>query len=187
MCRAEMFNKKAASAKSMPDEIIKTLALKAGQKVLDFGAGGGYFALRFAKAVGPGGKVIALDADREHLQLIEKLAREKGLDNIKTLVASESPSALSDNDFDLIFMRNVYHHLENRIALLSGLKAKLKTNGRLAIVEYKPGGSIFNFRRFFGHNVPREKIMAEAGQAGYQKIAEHSFLPEQSFTVYSRK
>jgi len=50
MCQAEMFNKKAASAKSKPDEIIKALALKGEQTVLDFGAGGGYFALRFAEA-----------------------------------------------------------------------------------------------------------------------------------------
>ncbi len=61
MRRAESFNKLAASAKSKPDEIIRALELRPGQNVLDYGAGGGYFALRFAELVGPGGQVVALD------------------------------------------------------------------------------------------------------------------------------
>ncbi|MBN3033857.1 MAG: class I SAM-dependent methyltransferase [Candidatus Saganbacteria bacterium] len=184
MCRAEMFNKKAATAKSRPDEIIGALGLRPGQNALDYGAGGGYFALRFAELVGPAGEVVALDKDREHLRLIERLGQARGLNNVKTAPAGAA-STLPGSHFDLIFMRNVYHHLTDRVALLAGLKTKLKTNGRLAIVEYKPGGSLFHFRRFFGHNVPQEKIVSEAERAGYKKTAEYSFLPEQSFTVYS--
>lgn len=184
MSRAEMFNKKASSPKSKPDEILKTLNLKPGQKIADIGAGGGYFSFRFAKAVGKEGQVFSVDTNEDYLDLIKNKVLEKGLNNIKPVNISERFD-LPDNYFDLIFFRNVYHHLENRVELMKNYRNKLKADGRLAIIEYKPGGSIFSFRRLFGHNVPKEKIVAELEQAGYQKITEYDFLSEQSFTIFS--
>ncbi|MFH1577095.1 MAG: class I SAM-dependent methyltransferase [Candidatus Margulisiibacteriota bacterium] len=130
MFKARMYNKKAASKKSKPEEILKVLNQKPGQKIADIGSGGGYFTLRFAEAIGDQGKVCAIDTKEKY-------------------------------------------------------RKKFKANGRLAVIEYKSGGNIFNFKRFFGHNVPKEKIITELGQAGYQKIEEYGFLPEQSFCLFS--
>ena len=49
--KVKMFNRQAADPKSKPDEILKALGLQPKQKVVDLGAGGGYFALRFADVV----------------------------------------------------------------------------------------------------------------------------------------
>jgi hypothetical protein len=43
-----MFNRKAADPKNKPKEIINALTLPYGRKIANAGAGGGYFALRFA-------------------------------------------------------------------------------------------------------------------------------------------
>jgi arsenite methyltransferase len=186
MCRAELFNKRAASPKSKPDEILKALDLKPGQKVADIGSGGGYFSLRFAEAVRGEGEVFAVDTNADYLNHLGANASKKGLNNIKLVNISEGRFDFPDNYFDLIFLRNVYHHLENRVEYMKGYKTKLKPEGRIAIIEYKPGGSIFSFRRLFGHNVPKEKIMAELEQAGYHEIEEHGFLPEQSFMIFQK-
>lgn len=180
-----MFNKKASSKKSKPDEILKTLSIAPGSKVADIGSGGGYFTLRFAEAVGENGQVFAVDTKREFLDNIKHAASKKGLNNIKTVQIAEGEVNLPGNSFDLIFFRNVYHHLEDRIEYMRKFKSKLKPDGKIAIVEYKPGGSIFHFRRFFGHNVPQGKIIAEMEAAGFKKLEEHDFLPEQSFTIFS--
>lgn len=179
-----MFNKKAASEKSKPDEILKALDLKAGQRVADIGSGGGYFSLRFAEAVGSTGQVFAVDTEAKYLEFVQKSASAKGLKNVRPLNITTGDQ-LPDKAFDLIFFRNVYHHLKGRAALMKGYRAKLKTGGRIAIVEYRPGGSIFSFRRIFGHNVPREKIAAEMAEAGFRKAAEFDFLPEQSFAIFT--
>ena len=181
-----MFNKKAASSKSKPDEILKALNLKPGQKVADIGSGGGYFSLRFAEAVRKDGKVFSVDTNEDYLNFIRANAAKQGLNNVKPVHTSGGKLDLPDNYFDLIFFRNVYHHLTDRVEYMKEYKTKLNSIGRIAIIEYKPGGSIFSFRRLFGHNVPREKIISEMEQTGFEKIEEHDFLPEQSFTLFKK-
>ncbi|KPJ68337.1 hypothetical protein AMJ44_06710 [candidate division WOR-1 bacterium DG_54_3] len=185
MCRAEMFNKRAASPKSKPDEILKALDLRAGQKVADIGSGGGYYTLRFAAAVGAAGEVFAVDTKQAYLDFIRKAAAERSINNVKYILIGKD--SLPDAYLDLIFFRNVYHHLEERVALMKAYKPKLKPGGRIAIIEYLPGkGGFFSYRRLFGHHVPKEKIIAELEQAGYQKITEYDFLAEQSFTIFQK-
>ena len=187
MCRAKLFNQKAASAKSKPDEVLKALDLKSGQRIADIGSGGGYFSLKFARAVGKDGQVSAVDTNSEYLDYVKKQAAKENLVNIKFLLISAAKPELPKEHFDLIFIRNVYHHLENRVELMKAYKEALKPGGRLAIIEYKPGLGFFNFRRLFGHNVPVKTIVEELAQAGYQKIKEYDFLPEQSFAIFTLK
>ena len=50
-----------------PEAVLAHLALKPGETVADIGAGSGYFTVRLARAVGPGGKVYAVDIDPQML------------------------------------------------------------------------------------------------------------------------
>jgi len=86
---AEMFNRKAADPKNKPNEIINALTLQYGQKIADIGAGGSYFALRFAEAVGKGGRVFAADINPKFLEYIRHCAEENGFENIETVLATE--------------------------------------------------------------------------------------------------
>ncbi|MEM3551036.1 MAG: hypothetical protein QXN87_02225 [Candidatus Bathyarchaeia archaeon] len=56
--KAEIFNRKAANPKNKPDEILQALRLEKGLKAADIGAGGGYFSLKFAEAVGDDGESL---------------------------------------------------------------------------------------------------------------------------------
>lgn len=82
-----MFNRKASNPKNKPYEILQTLALKQGQNIADIGAGGGYFSLRFADAVGREGQVYAVDTDVGFLEFIKNGAKEKGLNNVETILS----------------------------------------------------------------------------------------------------
>jgi predicted methyltransferase len=66
------------------------------------------------------------------------------------------------------------------------LKAALKPEGRIAIIEYKRAKG-FSFHKMFGHYVPKEKIIKEMEEAGYQLEKDLDFLPEQSFTIFHVK
>ncbi len=182
--KAEMFNKKASDPKNKPDEVLKALDLQQGQKVADVGAGGGYFALRFAETVGTEGRVLAVDVNQNFLEFIQNSAKEKGLVNVETVRTPKENASLPEKQLDLIFMRNVCHHLTNRVDYFTQLKNSLKPKGRIAIIEYRSGGR-FSFHRMFGHHVHKETIIKEMKEAGYQLEKDMDFLPEQSFTLFS--
>lgn len=178
-----MFNRKASNPRSNPNQILDALALQQGQSIADIGAGGGYFSLRFAETVGKEGKVYAADTNPRFLELIENNAKEKGLNNIQTILATKEDLKFPRRSLDLIFMRNVCHHLKNRVEYFRELWSTLKTEGRIAIIEYRRSKP-FTFRGLFQHYVPRETIIEEMNKAGYQVEKEFDFLSEQSFTTF---
>jgi len=182
--KAEMFNSKASNPKNKPDEVLKNLDVQHGQTVADIGSGGGYFALRFAEIVGAEGHVFAVDTEQNFLDFVQNSAKEKGLSNVETVLVTKDSVNLPEKSLDLIFMRNVSHHLPNRPEYFKKLKAVLKPKGRIAIIEYRRDKG-FSFHRMLGHYVPKETIIKEMEEAGYQLEKDLDFLPEQSFTVFS--
>jgi cyclopropane fatty-acyl-phospholipid synthase-like methyltransferase len=180
--KAKMFNKNASAPKSKPDQILEALDLKQGQKVADIGAGGGYFAQRFAQAVGLRGRVYAVDTDLEKLAFIEQNVKEKGLTNLEAV--SVKGGLVLPEKVDLVFFRNVCHHIPNRVEYFSKLREMMQPNGKVAIVEYKGSGG-FSFHKLFGHFVDPKVIVDEMTKAGFHLTESWDFLPEQSFNIFS--
>jgi ubiquinone/menaquinone biosynthesis C-methylase UbiE len=181
--QAKMFNRKAADPKNKPDQILETLALLQGQIVADIGAGGGYFSFKLAELVGREGKVLAVDTNSGFLEFIKSGCRERELDNIETVLVTEEDLTLPAS-VDLVFMRNVCHHIPNRPEYFRKLKSFLKPDGRVAIVEYRSARRV-SFRGMFGHYVPKEQIIKEMREAGYQLQKAFDFLPDQSLAIFS--
>ena len=59
----ELLERPDRAAWQKPDEVVAALGLRPGGVAADVGVGPGYFALRMARAVGPTGRVHAIDAD----------------------------------------------------------------------------------------------------------------------------
>lgn len=57
-----------------PDEVVRKLQLRSGDAVADLGSGPGYFTLRLAQAVGPAGKVYAVDLDAGVVNYVKERA-----------------------------------------------------------------------------------------------------------------
>ncbi|MCD6100921.1 MAG: methyltransferase domain-containing protein [Candidatus Marinimicrobia bacterium] len=184
--QAKMFNKKASDPKNKPDQVVESIALKPGQSIADIGCGGGYFSLRFAEMVGKEGRVYAIDTKPEFLEYVKNSAKEKGLDNVIPMLISGDKLDLPQKSLDFIFMRNVTHHIPNRVEYFRNLRQFLKTDGKIIIIEYKRGKP-FTFRGIFRHYIPKETIIQEMEEAGYLVEKEFDFLPEQHFTIYTTK
>ena len=182
--KANMFNKKASDPKNRPDQILEALSLQPGQIIADIGSGGGYFSFRFADAVGKKGKVYVVDTDQGLLEVIGDAAKQKGLTNLEAVLATKEDPSLPDKSLDLIFMRNVYHHLPDRVGYFRDLGVALRPHGKIIIVEHKPDG-FFSFHRRFGHTTSKGTIIEELEKAGYLLVKDHDSLPEQHFLVFS--
>ena len=183
--KALMLNKKASNPKNKPDQILESLVLRRGQNIADIGAGGGYFSIRFSEAVGTEGKVYAVDTNSKFLEFIGDSVKGKGLSNVETILATRGRLNLPEKSLDLIFMRNVTHHIPNRVEYFRNLRGVLKPEGRIAVIDKQSG--LFSIHRLFGHYIKKEIIVKEMEEAGYILEKEFDFLPEQSFTIYLKK
>jgi arsenite methyltransferase len=183
--KARMFNRKAARKQSRADEILKTLNIQLGQTIADIGSGGGFFTFLFSHLVGEKGIVYAVDINKDFLEFIERQVTEQGYKNIKIVFATEQSIPLPSHSIDLLFVRNVYHHLQNRTQYFTKAKDLLSSNGQVAIIEYSCKGSFLSFHRRCGHNVPQHIIVEEMKSAGFTVSAFFDFLPIQSFTIFS--
>ena len=182
-----MFNRKASRKQSRTDEILKILNIQPGQSIADIGSGGGFFTFLFSHIVGDKGTVYAIDTNEEFLEFINRQATETGLTNIKTVLATEESIPIPRHSVDLVFVRNVYHHLQNRVHYFTQVKHLLSPSARVSIIEYSRHGSFLSFHRRCGHNVPQEIIVEEMNKAGYTVSSSFDFLPVQSFTIFTPK
>lgn len=64
-------------------EVIKNLNVKEGQNYIDCTLGGAGYTIEIAKKVGPTGKVVALDMDKEAIKNAKKKIKEESLNNIE--------------------------------------------------------------------------------------------------------
>src|SRR3990172_10180428 len=70
-----------------PERVVEALALEPRSRGADLGAGGGYFTFRLARAVGPAGRVYAVDVDEGLNDYVASRARDEGLANVGVILA----------------------------------------------------------------------------------------------------
>ena len=166
-----------------PDKVIGELAIQPGDRVADIGSGSGYFTFRLARAVGPTGKVYAVDIDEELNDYVALRARQEGYANIEIILATPDHASLPSPGVNLIFTSNTYHHIADRPTYFARLKNSLGPNGRIAIIEFSDKGW---FAGLAGHATSGSVIKHEMQAAGYVLESEYDFLPKQSFLVFSK-
>jgi len=123
------------------DAIVELLDLRAGMEVADVGAGSGLFTLAMARAVGPKGKVYAVDVQAYFLDAIAERARAAKLANVVTVTADQRASGLAADSIDLALLVDSYHHLEHPAAYLADLRRALRAGGRLVVIDYDRTGA----------------------------------------------
>jgi ubiquinone/menaquinone biosynthesis C-methylase UbiE len=123
-----------------------------------------------------------VDYNLEFLSYVEKTAKERGIANIKAVHVGATTIELPEC-CDLVFMRNVYHHIAQPLEYMSVMKKYLKPGGRIAILDYKRTAK-WSHTTLFGHYVDEGQLAAVMERAGYRLASGHDWLSEQSFNVF---
>jgi arsenite methyltransferase len=180
---ARMFNWEASRPKYKAHEIVERLQLREGGIVADIGSGGGYFTFIFSGKVGNSGTVYAVDTRRTNLDYIQARAAEKGLRNVKTILADEDRLNLPEDGIDVVFLRNVFHHLKDPASYFRGIGRFLKRDGKIVIIDHgeKTKGL---FVGHFKHYTSEEDIVKAMAGSGFKLFERSDFLPAQSFLVF---
>ncbi|PRX27421.1 FkbM family methyltransferase [Orenia metallireducens] len=120
-----------------PKETLERLMLLEGDKVADIGCGTGYFTIVASEIVGEKGEVYAIDTSLEMLDYLQDKIEANQLKNIELIKADEYGAKLKDNSLDFILISYVIHEIEDKDKFLENYLQKLKSGGKLAIIEWK--------------------------------------------------
>jgi ubiquinone/menaquinone biosynthesis C-methylase UbiE len=177
---AKAFDDPARDEWQMPSRVIDALRIAPGQVIADIGAGTGYFTVRLARlAAKP--KVYAVDIEPAMIEHLRHRMTAEGLTNAIAVQAAAEATNLPE-PVDVALVVDTYHHIPNRVAYFSALKATLKPGARLAIVDFRkgaPSGPPEEFR------FTPDQIEAELAKAGFSLQTTHEFLPRQIFLIFT--
>lgn len=157
-----------------PPRTVAAMQIELGMKVADFGSGSGAYALLFADAVGPQGRVYAIDIQKDLLRRTHTMAVQKNLHNIEIIwgdVELPHGSKLADKLLDLVLISNLLFQVTGKGELMKEARRVLKSGGRLVVVDWSD--SFGGLGPQPGDIVTEEKarILAQA----------HGFLFQKSF------
>jgi ubiquinone/menaquinone biosynthesis C-methylase UbiE len=166
-----------------PDALVATLAIRPGDTVADIGAGTGYFEKRLSAAVGPDGKVFAVEVEVSLVDHLRERAIRERTANVEAVLASADDPRLPDGAIDLALIVDSYHHIDDRRQWLARLRKAMKSAGRIAIVDWKPGRLPVGPREE-EHKIAAEKVVAEMTAAGFERLPVADVLPHQYLLMF---
>jgi len=120
-----------------PHLIISKLGNLQDKVVADIGAGTGYFSFQLMRKTN---KVIAIEIDQNMIALMEAFAGTLNAEmrsKIEVRLGEPDDPKLKTNEADIALFVNVIPYLQDRVEYLSQLRSKLKTNGKVVIVDFK--------------------------------------------------
>lgn len=168
-------------------DIVKACQIEPGETIADIGAGTGLFTRMFSEAVGPEGRVIAVEISRKFIDHIEKTCNEAGQLNVQTVLCTADSTNLSPNSVDFAFICDTYHHFEFPRKTMASLFRAVRPGGRLVLVD---------FRRIEGKSSDCTLSHVRAGQdvfekeiteAGFIKVREEAqLLKDNYFVAFSK-
>lgn len=167
---------------SLPDRVVEALSLEPGMRIVDLGAGDGYFTFRLADAVGPTGRVYAAEIDESSLNRLRRRVEESRAENVTVVQASADTFPAPDGPVDLVFLSGVFHHIGDPVAYFARLHADLAAGGRIAIVDGTPDPLHKLILPF--HFASAETVERTMREAGYQRVARFEFLPTMNFQIF---
>jgi ubiquinone/menaquinone biosynthesis C-methylase UbiE len=118
-----------------PADIIKALGVGPGSVVVDLGSGAGYFTLKLSDAVGPKGRVVAVDLRQLSLMFLSVRAFRQGNRNVDINIGTVDDPHLQPASADAVLIANTFHELSEPKAILTHVSRALRPGGRLVVVD----------------------------------------------------
>ncbi len=164
---------------------MDALRLKTGDQVLDVGSGPGFVSFLLAERVGPTGLIYAVDPSAEALAHLERLQKERGISNIKTLVADAAALELPGIHVNAALIAMVLHHTDDPPGILRNVARLLDPGGLAVVAEFHPDGPC-------DHGPPRDhrltshQVQTWCEAAGFLTLSERRQTPEHYMMLVQR-
>ncbi len=149
------------------DRVMDLLGITPGKNVADLGAGSGWFTVRAARRVAPGGIVLAEDINPLAIEYIGKRIVKENLGNVKTILGSPDDPSLPAGSVDAVLMLKVYHEIAHPVPAMKALQRALRPGAKVGIIDRNGTGT--------DHGVKQPIVVKEMAQAGYKLVGNYDF------------
>ncbi len=164
--------------KPMGDEIIRMLAPKTNDVVLDIAAGTGEPGLTIASIV-TGGKVVITDLAEDMLEVARGNAAARGLHNVEIRACDVCELPFADNTFDAISCRFGFMFFPDMALAASEMVRVLKPGGRIATAVWNVPEKNFWVTAIMGTIAKNIELPAPPpGAPGMFRCAKDGFMSE---------
>jgi ubiquinone/menaquinone biosynthesis C-methylase UbiE len=184
MSGADWLDRSEREMEENPEAAIEALKIEKGMYVADVGAGTGYFTIRMARRVGPTGRVYANDVQPDMLARLQDNVEKEHLNNVETVLGTQTDPKLPTGKLDLILLVDVYHEFSQPQHMLQEMKKALKPDGRLVLVEYRKEDPTIPIRP--EHKMSAQEVKAEVEAEGYRLMQTLKTLPRQNIFVFRK-
>ena len=158
------------------EDFIQTdVCPKAGDVILDLGCGTGELSAYLAELVGPRGKVIGVDPDKERIRVAKESHSQ--IENL-SFTEGSAPSffRMDSNLYDIVFCNSALHWMPEKQQVFNGMFSSLKAGGKIAI-SYVDRLPPFEFNAYMLLNPENEeRIRKEMFQCETKTKIEHYCL-----------
>jgi predicted methyltransferase len=167
-------------------DIVSATGARPGIVVADIGAGTGLFTLLFAEAVGPRGRVEAVDISKVFVDNILRRSREARLTNVEGIVDTPKDVSLPPASVDIAFLCDTYHHFEYPRSMLRSIHRALRPAGLMIVVDYRRAGAATTPWVLSHVRAGKETVITEVTAAGFRLLAEEPILRENYFLRFRK-
>ncbi|MBN2204889.1 MAG: methyltransferase domain-containing protein [Thermoleophilia bacterium] len=155
-----------------PADIVRLLALRGDETIVDYGAGTGLFTVPVAAAL-TDGRVLAVDEHPALLAYLEEKVASAGLPEgrVVPVPTADNSVPLPDGGADRVLMINVLHHVHDDPAAMAEVQRLLGPGGRLVVIDFaemdRPVGPPND------HILSLEQVRAAVADLGLRELSVH--------------
>ena len=161
--------------------LIENMGIKPTDTIADIGAGSGYHVFRMAPLAN-NGLIYAVDIQVEMLMEIENTKQFNKINNVETILGSETSIQLPVRSVDKILMVDVYHEFNFPIEMIASIKNALKPEGQLFLIEYRGEDPKVPIKKI--HKMTENQAVKEMEAAGFKLKSNITKLPWQHCMIF---
>ena len=124
---------------SDPASNLAKLGLTHGMKVVDLGAGSGFYSVMAARTVGADGRVYSIDVQKDLLDRIRSVGAAEGLRTIEVVWGNAEKiggTKLREGIADRVVASNILFQIEKPDEFALEVKRLLKPGGKVLVVDW---------------------------------------------------
>lgn len=156
---------------SDPASNLNKLVLSEGMKVVDIGAGSGFYTLEAAKKVGASGRIYAVDVQKNLLERLRAVGAMQGLRNIEVIWGNAEKiggTKVKEAIADRAIVSNILFQVKDADDLVLEVKRILKPGGKAMVIDWSESSALG----------PKDVMGEQEARMHFEKagfVLEHSF------------
>ncbi|MCK7578296.1 MAG: methyltransferase domain-containing protein [Chromatiales bacterium] len=175
-----LFNNPARVQWDAADRVVEIIAGLEPRvsRVIDLGAGFGYFSTRIAEALGPEAIVHAADTEETYVEQLKTFVEQYDLGGVRPVLSKPNDIVVRETT-DLVFIASLYHVLyawsqpNERDAFMETLNRTLRPGGYLVVLDNRDHDGVSLHNAY----VDREFVQAQLYHYGFELVANEDLSP----------